>query len=71
MMIQLDLFLCAFAKLRKATISWVCLSVHLFVRPSVHMEQLGFSCMSFHEIFIIFQKSVKKTQVSLKYDKNN
>jgi len=37
------------------------------------MEQLGSQCTNFHEILYvrIFQKSVKKIQVSLKSDKNN
>jgi hypothetical protein len=38
-------FLGAFAKLRKATISGV-----MSFRPSVRMEQLGFHWMDFHEI---------------------
>jgi hypothetical protein len=48
---------------------YVCLSV----RPSVHMEQLGSHWMGFHNILYltIFQKSVEKSQVSLKSDKNN
>jgi len=43
-------FLGAFAKLRKATNSFSCLSVHLSVRPSVRMEQLGFHWTNFREI---------------------
>jgi hypothetical protein len=38
-------FLNVFAKLRKATISFV-----MSVRPSVHMEQLGSHWTYFHEI---------------------
>jgi len=51
------------AKLRKATISFV-----VPVRPSVRIEQLGFHCTDFHEIWylIIFRKYVEKIQVSLK-----
>jgi len=43
------------------------------VCPSVHMEQLGFHWMNFHEIWYlnIFLKSVEKIQFSLKVDKNN
>ena len=54
----------------KVTTSFImsCLPVH----PSVHMEKHGFRWTDFHEIyFSIFQKSVKKIQVSLKLDKNN
>jgi len=39
------LFLGAFAKLRKATVSFV-----KFVRLSVDMEQIGSQCTDFHEI---------------------
>jgi hypothetical protein len=43
------------------------------VCPSIRMEQLGSHWTSFYEIlyFFFFQKSVKKTQVWLKSDKNN
>jgi len=60
-------FLGAFAKLRKATISYI-MSVHL----SVRMEQLGSHWEEFHEIWYlrIFRKSVENIQVSLKSDKN-
>ena len=53
----------AFGKLRKATISFV-----ISVRPSVRVEQLGSHYTDFYEISdsIIFRKSVKKNQVSLK-----
>jgi hypothetical protein len=44
-------FLGVFTKLRRATISFVVsVSVCLFVRPSVRMEQLGFYWTDFHEI---------------------
>jgi hypothetical protein len=74
------LFLGAFEKLLKATISFVmfvCLSVSLSVHPSVSlsvlMEQLGSHWTEFHEIchLSIFRKFVQKIQVSLKSDKNN
>ena len=44
-----------------------------YVRPSVHMEQLGSHWMDFHEIWYlsIFPKSVEKIQVPLKSVKNN
>jgi hypothetical protein len=60
--------LCAFAKLRNATISFV-----MFVCPSVHMEQLASHWKDLHEIYYlgICRKSVQKIQVFLKYDKNN
>jgi len=46
-------FLGAFAKLRKATIGFICPSV----RPSVRMEQLGSHWTDFHEIwYLIFSK---------------
>jgi len=42
------------------------------VCPSVCTEQLGSHWMDIHKIYlIIFQKSVKKIQVSLKSEKNN
>jgi hypothetical protein len=64
----LSLFLGAFAKLPKATISFV-----MSVRPSVRMEQLGFHWTDFHEIWYlgIFRKSVEKIKVSLKSNKND
>jgi hypothetical protein len=40
------LFLDAFAKLRKAIISFV-----MYIRPSVRMEQLGSHWTDFHEIW--------------------
>jgi hypothetical protein len=39
----------SFAKLRKATISFV-MSVRLFVYPSIRIEQLGFHWMDYHKI---------------------
>jgi hypothetical protein len=62
------MFLGEFAKLPKATISFV-----MSVCPSVCMEQLGSHWMDFHEILYlsIFQKPVEKIQISLKSDKNN
>jgi len=47
----------------------VCLSMYL----SIPMEQIGFQLMDYHGVwyFSIFWKSVKKTQVSLKSDKNS
>jgi len=57
----------AFAKLRKATFSFV-----ICVRLSVRMEQLGCHWKEFHEFWHlnIFGKSFKKNQVPLKVDKN-
>jgi hypothetical protein len=61
----------AFAKLLKATINIV-ISIRLSVRPPARMEQLSSHWMDFHEIWYlgIFRKSVEKTKVSLKSDKN-
>ena len=63
-----DLFLSAFAKLRKVTISFV-----VSFCPSARMEQLGFHWKGFYEIWylIIFRKTVKKIQISSKSDKKN
>jgi hypothetical protein len=65
----------AFAKLRKATISFVmsvCLSVCQSFRPSVRMEQLGSQWTDFRKIwFEYFSKPVEKIQILLKYVKNN
>ena len=60
-------FLGAFAKLRKAAISFV-----MSVRLSARVEQLGSHWMDFHEIWylIIFRKYVEKIQVSFKSDNN-
>jgi hypothetical protein len=65
-------FLSAFAKLRKATISFV-MSLRLSFRPSFCMRQLCSQWMDFHEIWYwsIFRKFVTKIQVSLKSDKND
>jgi hypothetical protein len=64
-------FLGAFAKLRKETISFV-MSVCPSVRPSVRMEQLGSHGTDFHQIWYlnIFLYSVERSQVPLKSDKN-
>jgi hypothetical protein len=56
----------AFAKLRKATMSFV-----MPVRLCVRIEQLGAHLTDFHEIEYFIRKSVEKIQVSLKSDKNN
>ena len=63
-----DVFRGAFAKLRKATISFV-----ISVRPSVRMERLGSHWTDFHEFgyLNIFRKSVEKIQDSLKSYQNN
>jgi hypothetical protein len=74
--IWLSMFLSAFTKLRKATISFV-MSVRLSVRPSVCMEQFDSRWTDFDTIlylsFFFFppRKSVGKIQVSLKSNKNN
>jgi hypothetical protein len=62
------MFLRAFAKFRKATISVV-----LSARPSVHMQQRGSHCMDFIEILYVsvFRKPVGIIQFSLKPDINN
>ena len=62
-----------FRRVRKrANISFV-MSVRPSVRLSVHMEKLGSHWTDFHEILFlhIFSKTVEKTQVSFKSDKNN
>jgi hypothetical protein len=58
----------AFAKLRKATSSFV-----MPIRTFVRMEELGFHWTDFHAIFIrvFFEKSIEKIQVSLQSHKNN
>ena len=65
-------FLGAFAKLRKETIIFI-MSVCLYVRPSVRMEQLGFHWTDLRKIWYlsILRKSVQKIQVPLQSDKNN
>jgi hypothetical protein len=66
--VQFQTFLGTFAKLQKATGSFI-----MSVCPSIHMEQFGFHWTDFDKIWYLrfFQKSVKKIQVSLKSDKNN
>jgi len=63
-------FIDAFAKLRKATVTFV-----MAVCLSVRMEQHGCKWTDFHEIlyFVIFfsKKSMKKIQVPLKSNNNN
>ena len=65
----------AFAKLQKATISFVlsvCASVHLSVRLPVSMEQLGSQWTDFETWYLsCYRTSVKRIQVSLKSYKNN
>jgi hypothetical protein len=58
-----DLFLGAFARLRRAAVSFV-----MSVRLSVRMEQLGSHWTDFHEIWYlsVFQKSVAKIIFSIK-----
>jgi tRNA G10 N-methylase Trm11 len=68
-------FLSAFAKLRKATISFampVHPSVYPIFRLSVRMEQLRSHWTDFHKSLYlrIYRKYVEKFQVSLKSDKN-
>jgi hypothetical protein len=69
---ELFTFLGMFARLWKATISFV-MSVCLFVRPSVCMDQLGSHQTDIHWTWYlgIFTKSFKKIKVSLKPYKNN
>ena len=76
---QERLFLVAFAKFRKETISFVifvCLTVRPSVRPSflpsLLMKQLGFHRTDFHERrhLDIFRKSIDETQVYLSSGKN-
>jgi hypothetical protein len=61
-------FLGAFARLRKATISFA-----MSVRPSVPMEQLGSYWMDIREILYVsaFRKTVDNIRVSRKSDKKN
>ena len=67
-----SIFLGAFAKLRKATVSFV-MYVHPSVRHSTRMQQIGSHSTDFHEIWYlrIFRKSIDKIQIPLKSDKNN
>ena len=62
----------AFAKLRKAAISFV-VSVPVYVRLYVHRQQLGSNWTDFHEIwyFRIFRISAEKFRVCLTSVKNN
>jgi hypothetical protein len=64
--ILIALFLGAFAKLWKATISFV-----MSACPSVRMEQLGSRWTDFHKIWYlcIFRQSVEKLYASFKSDK--
>jgi hypothetical protein len=65
--ISFSLFLGAFAKLPKATVSFV-----MSVRPCGRLQQLGFHGMDFDEFMFEFcQKCRGNVQVSLKSDKNN
>jgi len=61
-------FLDSFAKLWKATLSFV-----MSVRPSVRTEQLGFYWRDFHDnlYLSIFRKTGEKIQILLKSDKKN
>jgi hypothetical protein len=64
----------AFAKLQRATISFVmCVCVCLSVCLSVLREQLGFHWANSNEIWHwgIFRKFVGRNQVSLRSEKNN
>jgi hypothetical protein len=54
--INTSLFLGAFAKLRKATFSFV-----MSVRLSFDLEQLASNCMDFHEIYLIGGKQWQTT----------
>jgi hypothetical protein len=65
------IFLRAFAKLQRDTISFV-MSVCLSVCLSVRLEQLDSHWTDFHEIlYLSIGKSVEKIQFSLKSNKNN
>jgi hypothetical protein len=61
-----------FAELQKVTVSFI-MSVCLFVRPSVRVDQISSHQADIHETWSlgIFQKSFNKIQVSLKSYKNN
>jgi hypothetical protein len=65
-------FLVAFAKLRKATISFI-MTACLSTRPSFRMKQLGAHWTDFHEFLYlnISRKSAEEIQTSLISDKNN
>ena len=62
------MFLGAFRELRKATICFV-----MSACASVRMEQPGSNRTDFHEVsyLIVFQESVEKIQVALKFEKKN
>jgi hypothetical protein len=62
------LFLGAFAKFWKVTISFV-----MSVCPSVRMKQLGSHWREFEKTwyFRLFRKSVEKIKISVQSDKNN
>jgi hypothetical protein len=62
-----EIFLAAFAKLQKVTVSFV-MSVRPYAR--LFMEQLGCHWMDFHETWqvSIFRKRVKNIQASSKSD---
>jgi len=63
----------AFAKLRKATISFV-VSVRLYVRPSVRRHgttQLPLDQFSWNPIWVFFENQSEKNLISLKCDKNS
>ena len=66
------MFLGAFAKLRKATTSFV-MYVRLSVRShgTTQLPPDGFSWNSIFQFFFFFPKCVKEVQVLLKTDKNN
>jgi hypothetical protein len=68
----ISFFFGAFAKLWKATVSFV-VSVCASVRPPARMKQLGSLWTNFHEILYLGlnRKSVDKIQIWLKYDKNS
>jgi hypothetical protein len=64
------LFLGAFVKLRKATVSFV-VSLRLSISPSASKKSAltGRILMKF-DIWVVFEKSVEEIHVSLKSDKN-
>ena len=68
LLLEVYLFLGAFVKFRKATISFV-----TTVCQTARMEELGSHWVDFHEILYlhVFRKSAQKIQISLKADKNN
>ena len=66
-LLQTSGILGAFAKLRKATFSFIT-ALCPFVCPSLRMEQLGPHCTNFHEIccFSILRKISRENTSSLK-----